>query len=96
MGKFIKEHKREDDEGFMLTDKEIRLAMTEAMDEGHEYGDDGEPLPERVVAKAQAKKLILWEIAEMNKRWYELTGEPEVPMENALIDFKALLKAVEK
>jgi hypothetical protein len=37
----------------LLSDQEIRMILKQAMDEAQEYGDDGEPLPERLVAKAQ-------------------------------------------
>jgi len=42
----------------LLSDEEIRKAIKEAMDMGQEYGDDGEPLPERCVAKAQRELCI--------------------------------------
>jgi len=40
----------------LLSDEGIRKAIKQAMDEGQEYGDDGKPLPEKLVAKAQHAK----------------------------------------
>lgn len=37
----------------MMSDGEIRQKMKQAMDEAQEYGDDGEPLPEKVVVREQ-------------------------------------------
>ena len=46
----------------VMRDQEIRDVMANAREDGQEYGDDGEPLPERRVAKDQAE--ITWSIAE--------------------------------
>jgi len=40
----------------ILSDADIRAAMARALAEGQEYGDDGRPLPERLVATHQAEK----------------------------------------
>jgi hypothetical protein len=45
-------------ERLLLTDAEIRDALKLANDQAQEYGDDGKPLPEREVAKAQIKKIL--------------------------------------
>ncbi len=40
----------------LLTDTEIRRAHSKAMEQAQEYGDDGNPIPERAIAKAQLAK----------------------------------------
>ena len=45
----------------VMKDERIRSVMTDAMDAGQVYGDDGKPLPEKCVAEAQAE--ITWDMA---------------------------------
>jgi len=48
----------ENEEQLLLTDGEIRRAMKKANDDAQLYGDDGNPLPEKEVAKAQLGKVL--------------------------------------
>ncbi len=40
----------------LLTDKEIKNVLLEAIRSAQDYGDDGIPLPERMIAEAQDVK----------------------------------------
>ena len=51
----------------ILTDEEIRDARAVAYWAGQLYGDDGKPLPEKQVAKAQHAK-ILKELKRINAK----------------------------
>ena len=42
----------------LMTDEEVRSAMSYALRDGQFYGDDGNPLPERQVALDEARKLM--------------------------------------
>ena len=67
---------------WLLEDEEIREAMIEAIDTGQEYtllNGRPEPLPERIVAKAQAKKIVegiewLRQFFQHN-HWYQVANE---------------------
>ena len=72
----------------LLTDEQIRKILKEAMNAGQEYGDDGEPLPERCVAKVQYKKMV----AFLKSKVVEAYGGNVIILKE---DWEAITKEVE-